>query len=76
MIAWVCVTFVMFVLVCVVAVCVEFAKDGVEDADGFHFTESSRFDGSGAVVVNREMKIGASPAQPVATSLELAAGTE
>jgi len=76
MIAWVCITFVMLVLVCVVVVCVEFAKDGYEDADGFHFAESARGRGSGSRVVNREMNVNVPPGRPVAASLELAAETE
>lgn len=75
MIAWVCITFVMLVLVSVVAVCVNFAKDGFEDAEGFHFTETSTLEGAGPGVVNREMKIGVPKAQPAAP-LELAAETE
>lgn len=76
MTAWVCITFAMLFLVCVVAVCVEFAKDGFEDAEGFYFTESSERRRSGPAVLNREMKISVPPAQPVAAPLKLAAEAE
>jgi hypothetical protein len=76
MIALVCGTFVMLVLVCVVAVCVNFAQDGFEDVEGFHVAESPPRNSPGPVVVNREMKISVPPAQPVTAPLELAAEAE
>lgn len=76
MIALVCITFVMLLLVCVVAVCVQFAKDGFEDAEGFHFADPLPLRGTGPAVVNREMKISAPSSQPVSASLKLAAETE
>jgi hypothetical protein len=76
MIALVCGTFVMLVLVCVVAVCVHFAQDGFEDVEGFHVVEPTPLHSSGPTVVNREMKINAPSPQPVAPPLELATEAE
>jgi len=76
MIAWVCITFVMLALVCVVAVCVNFAKDGFEDAEGFHLVESSSSGDGRSAAVNRRRKINVPPAETASASLELAAETE
>jgi hypothetical protein len=76
MIALVCGTFVMLMLVCVVAVCVHFAQDGFEDVEGFHVVEPPPLHSSGPAVVNREMKISVPPAQPVTSPLELATEAE
>ena len=76
MIVLVCATFLMLVLVCVVAVCVNFAKDGFEDAEGFHPAATEPLGQPRSGVFNREMKVSVPPAQPASASLELAAEAE